>query len=211
MPALSVPQARDALAAGALLLDLRRPEDFCAEHAAGSICFPFHRQLMVERARRFLPSDQPIVLLMKPEPLAPMAERILREGGLAPLGWLAGGLDAWRAAGGATERLPTVGASQLRERVEAGTARVLDVRDPHEWAAGHIPGAVHCPWPEVWRRASDLPMQVWIVVCNTQVRSAMAASFLLHSGREGIRVGWGGMTAWQEHGYPLEVPTPAGG
>ncbi len=85
-------------------------------------------------------------------------------------------------------------------------ARLLDVREPAEWAAGHAEGALHVPMGQVIQRideivdhAGDQPLYV---VCKVGGRSAQVAAFLGQQGIRAINVA-GGMAAWQACGRPL--------
>jgi rhodanese-related sulfurtransferase len=80
---------------------------------------------------------------------------------------------------------------------------VLDVREPHEWAAGHIEGAVHIPLGVLPVRAQELDPQVrTIVVCHLGGRSAQATMWLERQGHQAVNLD-GGMEAWEAAGRPV--------
>ena len=82
----------------------------------------------------------------------------------------------------------------------AGSAVLVDVREPDEWAAGHAPEAVHVPLASVAASASGLPTDVpVIVICRSGRRSDAAAIELRRSGVDAINL-TGGMQAWQQAG-----------
>ena len=88
---------------------------------------------------------------------------------------------------------------------EVGDDLLLDVREPHEWAAGHAPGAVHVPLGELPQRLAELPEDRPVaVVCHLGGRSAHATAFLRANGRPARNV-TGGMDAWARLGLPLEA------
>jgi rhodanese-related sulfurtransferase len=79
---------------------------------------------------------------------------------------------------------------------------VLDVREPHEWAAGHIAGAVHIPLGEIPARVGELDPSVrTLVVCHLGGRSARATQWLHAQGHDVVNVA-GGMEAWEHAGRP---------
>ncbi len=81
---------------------------------------------------------------------------------------------------------------------------MLDVREPEEWDAGHIPGAHWIPLGALQRRVGELDAtQEWICVCHLGQRSALAAEFLQ---AQGLTAGnlTGGMDAWTRAGLPEE-------
>ena len=84
-------------------------------------------------------------------------------------------------------------------------AVVLDVREPAEWAEGHVPGATLIPLGELARRTSELPHdRTVVVICRSGNRSAQGRDILLDAGYEATSV-QGGMTAWRAAGMPLET------
>lgn len=81
---------------------------------------------------------------------------------------------------------------------------VLDVREPHEWDAGHIPGARHIPLGDLPGRADELdPQTRTLVVCHLGGRSAQATEFLQVRGHDVVNL-TGGMDAWEAGGRAIE-------
>ncbi|MDP2350901.1 MAG: rhodanese-like domain-containing protein [Chloroflexota bacterium] len=91
-------------------------------------------------------------------------------------------------------------ASRLRD---AG-AFMLDVREPDEWAAGHIEGATLIPLGELAARANEVPAdrQV-VVVCRSGNRSAQGRDVLLGAGLPSVTSMAGGMNDWAGSGKPV--------
>jgi glyoxylase-like metal-dependent hydrolase (beta-lactamase superfamily II)/rhodanese-related sulfurtransferase len=89
--------------------------------------------------------------------------------------------------------------------VTDGDALTLDVREPHEYAAGHIAGALLIPQAELATRQGELPSGRPIrTICRTGSRSYHAAQFLRQRGYEDVASVAGGITAWRRAGLPLE-------
>jgi len=61
------------------------------------------------------------------------------------------------------EDTPVVETDELLRRAEGGEVVVLDVRPEVEYAAGHLPGAVHVPLEHLAERVSELPADREIV------------------------------------------------
>ncbi len=116
----------------------------------------------------------------------------------------------------AGERIDTEGTEQggelpperLAEMLEADEVELIDVRRPHEWEAGRIPGA---RWVEV----NDLPAladeldreRPVILYCRSGSRSELAAEALRAGGFD-VHALAGGISAWAQEGRPLD---PEGG
>jgi rhodanese-related sulfurtransferase len=85
-------------------------------------------------------------------------------------------------------------------------AVLLDVREPHEWRAGHAPKARHLPLAQLPHRARELPTDKPIItVCRSGHRSARAAAVLVASGHAASNL-TGGMRAWAAAGLPIVAP-----
>lgn len=85
------------------------------------------------------------------------------------------------------------------------TTPVIDVRNPDEYAAGHVPGAVLMPLHTVPVRVQDLPRDREVyLVCHSGGRSAQATAWLTQQGYDVVNV-LGGTGAWAAAGYPVEA------
>jgi rhodanese-related sulfurtransferase len=105
--------------------------------------------------------------------------------------------------------LRDVNVAEALELIENG-ALLLDVRENHEWEAGHAAQARHIALSEVPDHVDSLAKDRLIVsVCRSGTRSARAGQFLAEQGFEVVNVG-GGMLAWASAGAPLvgDVPGP---
>ena len=92
--------------------------------------------------------------------------------------------------------------AQAAGLVEGG-AILLDVREPHEWQAGHAPKARHIPLAQLASRAKELPAGRPIVtVCRSGARSSRAATLLARDGRQVSNLA-GGMHAWARADLPV--------
>lgn len=96
----------------------------------------------------------------------------------------------------------SVSAGRALELVGSGAA-LVDVRESHEWRAGHAPQALHVPLGEIdrapGRLRKDRPV---LVVCASGMRSRAGAKHLRALGYDAASVS-GGMAAWQRAGGPV--------
>ena len=82
---------------------------------------------------------------------------------------------------------------------------VVDVREPHEFAAGHVPGARSVPLSQFVDRLDEvtsLPGEVY-VICESGGRSAQVTAWLEQQGHRAANV-VGGTGAWRESGFPID-------
>jgi rhodanese-related sulfurtransferase len=97
---------------------------------------------------------------------------------------------------------------QAEQAVAEGKARVIDVREGYEWAAGRIAGAEHIELERLASRSDDLPKDVTLIFqCRLGARSAMAAEAFRGAGFDAWSMA-GGLERWAQEGRPLE---PEGG
>lgn len=92
---------------------------------------------------------------------------------------------------------------EAARRGRSRQALILDVREDDEWAAGHLPGALHIPLRQLPSRLGDLDLdRAYLTMCRSGRRSATAAAQL---DAAGVQVGniVGGMQAWQGAGLPV--------
>ena len=82
-------------------------------------------------------------------------------------------------------------------------AVVIDVREPGEYVAGHVPGAALVPLSRLTSQVPDLPRGVPVyVICASGNRSLAAADFLAGAGVDAWSVA-GGTGAWVRSGRPV--------
>jgi len=88
---------------------------------------------------------------------------------------------------------------------------VLDVREPEEYAHGHVPGAVSLPQADLATRLGEVPRdRPLLVVCEAGMRSLRAAQFLRQVGFDDVASVAGGTAAWRAAGKPLDREETAG-
>ncbi|MDH7568905.1 MAG: molybdopterin-synthase adenylyltransferase MoeB [Armatimonadota bacterium] len=86
----------------------------------------------------------------------------------------------------------------LKEKLERGDALILvDVREPVEFAMGHLPGALHIPLSQLRARVDELdPAAEVVLYCSVGERSAAAAAFLRRRGFTRVSHLAGGILRW---------------
>ena len=98
--------------------------------------------------------------------------------------------------------------AEAKEMLKDPAVAVIDVRDPHEYQAGHVPEATLIPVNSVFARREELPKDGKILfVCKMGSRSALAAEMAAAAGLPAERLYnlEGGTDAWVKAGEPVEV------
>ena len=112
-------------------------------------------------------------------------------------------LDAYRTRRHEFEK---VSIDELRDRLQAGKAVLLDVRPDEEYLAGHLPQALSIPLDELEQRLNELPRHRTIVVyCRGPlcVLADDALALLSKQGRKVARLEEG-VSEWEQAGWALE-------
>lgn len=171
---------------GVFVLDTRTTGAYKAGHIPGAIEVPLDGNF-APYVGAVLPPNAPVIVVSDLGREREAMTRLVRVGYESIVGWLDGGMDAWRAAGGESATLGIVEPGILRALLETGNAPVvLDVRTPGEWDAGHIEGALHIPIAELNQRLEEVPSVPLAVICGSGYRSAIACSLLLRHGRHEV-------------------------
>jgi hydroxyacylglutathione hydrolase len=173
---------------GAAVVDVRPGRDYDRGHIPGSYSIGLDGPVsawvgwLVPRGRR-------IVLVGGTDPQHLKAQRELYRIGFDTIaGALDGGIDAWRSAGRDVSTFETVDVEDMAAWIlSAEPMTVVDVRDEHEWSAGHVPGAIHIYVPDVPDRAGEIPSEAPVAVhCASGYRAGIAASLLEQAGLKRI-------------------------
>ena len=97
-----------------------------------------------------------------------------------------------------------MGLEELQKALAADTIHLVDVREPHEYAAGHIPGALNMPLSDF--DPSDLPKDKPVILsCRSGARTLQGLEMAQAAGRADIHTHFqGSMNAWMAAGLPVE-------
>jgi rhodanese-related sulfurtransferase len=113
----------------------------------------------------------------------------------------------------ANAAVPRISVDDAKQRLDAGDAVFVDVRESREVTSGAIPGSVHAPRgflefladPEGPMHKPELASgKTLIVYCASGGRSALAGKTLLEMGLDNVINLAGGMAAWQQAEGPIE-------
>ena len=92
----------------------------------------------------------------------------------------------------------------LKPLLDPGAVQVVDVREPSEYAEGHVPGAASIPLATVPLRMAEIDRDRPVhLICAAGGRSAQAAQYLNEHGFDTLNVE-GGTNGWIEARFPVE-------
>lgn len=201
VPAVGPEELAARARAGAVVVDGRDRDGFAAAHLPGSVNIELNAGF-ASYIGWMLPFDQPLLLVLPDlgeRGLRDAVTQLVRIGWRRLDGWLAGGIDAWRASGAELRAYPSGGVGELCEAFLAGKApRVLDVRQELEWQWGGIPDSEQVFLADLTARLGRLSRdEVHWVVCSNGHRASIAASLLDRAGIPVRLVGTGGVGEWR--------------
>ncbi|MGI8742024.1 MAG: MBL fold metallo-hydrolase [Bryobacteraceae bacterium] len=195
---------------GAIALDTRPAGDFGAAHVPGSLQIGLAGQY-ASWAGILLGLDSELLLIAEDlERVNESRTRLARVGIERVSGYLDNGIAGWIEAGLPVEQTPQITVQQLHETLadrDSGP-RVIDVRRPAEWEAGHVEQATLMPLNTLSGLLHVLnPAEPLAVYCKGGYRSAIAASILQRAGFQHVMNVIGGYDAW----HASQLPSAAGG
>jgi len=199
-----------------VVLDVRTSEEYAEEHVAGAVWAP-GGQAVQATDEYIAVRAATIVLVCDGFARSVMTASWLKRMGLPNVSVLAGGLPAWKEAGGAMatghpalepfgaqtlDAVPTVRPGRLDGAI------IVNVDTSDVYGRGHVPGAAWiCRSRLEWRIAEIAPSRAASIVttCVDGWQSSLAAATLRGLGYTDVRVLAGGTRAWQQAGLPVET------
>lgn len=197
---------------GAAVIDTRDDMAFAEGHIPGALWIPLNRGGFGTRLAWLAAGADEIIFSGGEDQDGEHAAALAAAVGLAePVlrgGFLTGGFSAWVGAHmpiAQLERLPVAGLDAFL-RSEGG-AQLLDVREPAEFAAGHIPGSRQLTWHDITGVPEGLDSsQPVAVICASSLRAGVAAAVLQHHGvARVLQVVDGGVPRWASLGGSLST------
>ena len=203
LPPLAAMRPEEVLAVqklGVIVLDTRPADQFAAAHVPNSVHIGLSGQFAFWAAA-ILGLKQELVLVAEDDQKVEESRmRMARVGMEHVIGYLADGIAGWSREGLVVREVPQISAQNLNTLLseQPGGIRVLDVRRPAEWKAGHIPNSLLSPLDRLIAQTSELNHAAPLAVhCKSGYRSSIAASLLLRAGFTQVMDLVGGFDAWQ--------------
>ncbi|MGH1339033.1 MAG: MBL fold metallo-hydrolase [Aureispira sp.] len=170
---------------GALVLDVRTAGDFAAGHIPNSIFIGLSGSFAPWVGELIVDVQQPLVLVVEEGKEKEAITRLSRVGFDNTLGFLQGGLAAWKTAGKSVSTLQSVAPEVFEADYPAFKEQVFDVRKPSEFNSQHITTAHNTPLSTLNEYLEAFPKEApFYIHCAGGYRSVIAASILLSRGIE---------------------------
>ncbi len=179
-------QVELAMKQHALLIDTRGQEQYRQAHIKGSWFIGLNGQFAPWAGALITDMHQPIVIIADEGKEQEAIMRLARVGYDNVLGYLSGGVEAWKSAGKATVNIPSISPEDFAAQ-GVGSAKVLDVRKPSEFEESHLINADNVPLDFFSELIQNLDMRnTYAVHCKGGYRSMIAASILEANGANGV-------------------------
>lgn len=229
----TVDALKEAMNAGALVVDVREPSEYTAGHIPGAINVPLRT---IVKSLDVIPTDKTVVMQCKTGYRAAMATTALGVLGYANVRSFTPSFAGWQAA---NEKVVTdavqatkvtkpaidpalvakvdqfvsaipdgywgVGTVDAFKSLQASGMQLFDVREPSEFAAGRIPGAVNVPIRTLPAKldllGTDKPL---LFYCASNHRAAMTVTALQLLGYANARVFSVNINGWKAAGEKIE-------
>ncbi|WP_114904921.1 rhodanese-like domain-containing protein [Kordia sp. SMS9] len=188
----------------ALVLDVRNRKDFVTEHIPNSIFIGLDGGFAPWVGALIKDLQQPIVLVVPEGKSEEAITRLSRVGYDNTLGYLEGGIEAWKASGRETTSIESISAEAFEIRLQENTLNVLDVRKDGEYKAKHIENVQHFALDFINEQMNEInPANEYHIHCAGGYRSVIAASILKARGFHKVIDIAGGFAAIKKTTIPL--------
>ncbi len=188
---------------GAIVLDVRHQDDFAKGHVPRSIFIGLNGSFAPWVGALIADVEQPILLVVPEGKEEETVTRLSRVGFDNTLGYLKGGIGAWKDAGKEFDTVDNVNAKEFKEVVDKGVP-VFDVRKESEYKAEHVVDANLTPLDYLNDHLAEFPeKQTFYIHCAGGYRSMIASSILKSRGIHNLVDVSGGFADIKKVGTPV--------
>ena len=171
----------------ALILDVRDPQTFAAGFIPGSINIGIKGQFAPWVGTLITDIKQPILIIAEEGVEKEAITRLSRVGYDNTVGYLEGGIEAWKEARKEIDEIVSVSPEEFVELVDETELKVLDVRKPGEYNSSHVDGAESAPLDFINESMKLIdPEETYLVHCAGGYRSMIFTSILRARGYENL-------------------------
>lgn len=187
----------------ALILDVRHEDDFVKSHIPGSIFIGIQGGFAPWVGALIRDVKQPLLLITPEGREEETITRLSRVGFDNSLGYLKGGIAAWKEAGFETDSIESISPEQFQSEVNEKSI-IVDARKPGEFNAEHVENAVNIPLDFVNEQLAEVPKdENFYLHCAGGYRSVIMASILKARGYHNMINVEKGIAGIRKTGMPL--------
>ena len=193
------PSQFEAIASEAVMLDVRKPQEFAKQHIPNSIFIGLDGSFAPWVGEMMVDVQQPIILIAPKGREEEAITRLSRVGFDNTLGYLKGGIEAWKNEGKETDTVTSVSATELEKIYIENKERIFDLRKESEYVSEHVEEAQNTPLSEINNHLAAFPKEApFYVHCASGYRSMIASSVLKSRGYHNVIDIQGGFKAIAE-------------
>ncbi len=187
---------------GALMLDTRAPEVFAQGFIPNSVNIGIDGSFAPWVGALISDIHQPILIIAEEGREEEVVTRLARVGYDASIGYLQGGIEAWKKAGKELDEIGSISAAEMATRLEKDPALpIADVRKESEFMSEHVVGAENMPLDYINDQVAKLDKnKTWYVHCAGGYRSMIFNSILRARGFDKLINVEGGIKAIKDTG-----------
>lgn len=164
---------------GAIVLDVRTTSQFAHEHIPNSIFIGLNGSFAPWVGALIKDIEQPIILVVPEGKEHETITRLARVGYDNTLGYLEGGIEAWKSAGKEIDTITSVSASQLTATHNENGVKIIDMRKVAEYQSEHVIDAQNIPLDFINEEMDKFdPKETYYLHCKSGYRSLIGASIL---------------------------------
>jgi glyoxylase-like metal-dependent hydrolase (beta-lactamase superfamily II)/rhodanese-related sulfurtransferase len=187
---------------GALILDVRLPEVFAEGFIPNSIFIGLDGAFAPWVGALITDLNQPILLVVDEGREEEAVKRLARVGYDYTIGYLKGGITAWKKGGKEIDTIETINAEELKQKSENAELKVLDVRKPSEYELDHLESALNRPLDFINEWTNEFnKKEPYYLHCAGGYRSIISSSILKARGYEKVININGGFNALKNVGF----------
>ncbi|MCH2023873.1 MAG: MBL fold metallo-hydrolase [Saprospiraceae bacterium] len=187
-----------------LVLDTRKPQEFKDGFIPNSINIGLNGSFAPWVGAVIPDINQPILFIVQKGREEEVVTRLARVGYDNTIGYLEGGIDSWIESGKPIDKIESITATELENKLQTETGIVLDVRKPSEYESEHIVDAQLFPLSGINENLSEINDEsTYYVHCKGGYRSMIASSILKSKGFNNLIEIKGGFMSIQKTDIPL--------
>ena len=176
------PNDFNKIAQSAIVIDCRKPHEFAENHVPNSIFIGLDGGFAPWAGAVIENLNQKVLIIVEAGRESEAVTRLARVGIDNTMGFLDGGIEAWKNAGLKTEKIRSISAQQFEAEINDGS-NIIDVRNNGEYANGHLVKSTFRPLDNIHQNIEEYNIGTeYYIHCQGGYRSMIACSLLKAQG-----------------------------